>query len=187
MPEVEYAQESVQEWQLAPQFGSLPNGINFTIRRAKVSDAQPIKEMHQRLSKETIFSRYLHPYMPTLEDLQDLCSLDEKEGFAVVAAIEEPEEKVIGITCFYVGQQNPASAEPAIVVEDDYQGHGLGRQLIQNLGQYASMMGVSEFICYTHPNNDRVLGMAKGSGLDFESKYEQGMRVFRIRLNSNSQ
>jgi N-acetylglutamate synthase-like GNAT family acetyltransferase len=183
---VECAQKSGQEWQIAPQFGSLPNGMNVTIRRAKVSDAHRIKEMHQRLSKETIFSRYLHPYMPTLEDLQKLCSLEEEEGFVLVATIEEPEEKVVGITCFYVEPQNPTSAEPAILVEDEYQGRGLGKQLIQNLGHYASKIGVSEFTCYTHLNNERVLGMIKGSGLRFESKYDQGMRVVRVWLNPNT-
>lgn len=186
MLKVEYAQESVQEWQIAPQFGSLPNGLNFTIRRATVSDAQRIKEMHQRLSKESIFSRYLHPYMPTLEDLQDVCSLEERKGVVLVASIEEPEEKVVGITCFYVEPQNPESAEPAILVEDEYQGCGFGKQLIQHLSQYASMIGVTEFTCYTHPNNDRVLGMTKGSGLRFESKYDQGMRVIRVWLNPNT-
>ena len=181
----EYSQECTQEWQIAPQFVSLPNGMNFSIRRAKVSDAQRLIEMHQRLSKESVYYRYLGPYRPTLEDLQALCSLEEDKGIVLIATIEEPEEKIIGIANFCVDPQNPASAEPAILVEDDYQGYGLGRQLLQHLCQYASRLGVTEFKCHTHPSNYRVLRIIQGSGLKFECKYSQGIRVIRVWLNPN--
>ncbi len=181
---MEYSQEFEQKWHIAPQFASHPIGKNITIRRAKVSDAQRIQEMHHRLSRESVFYRYLRPYKPTIEDLEEVCSLGDDEGFVVIATIDGPKEKVVGICYYCVEPQNPASAEPAVLVEDAYQGCGLGKQLLMELSQNAKRMGVNEFTCYTHPGNLRVLGMIERSGMPFENRYQQGIQEIRVRLNS---
>lgn len=183
MLEVDYSREYERKWQIAPQFASRPCRVNVRIRRAKVSDAQHMLEMHQRLSQESVFFRYLRAHLPTLEELQEICSLGEKDGFVLIASIEEPEEKVVGISYFCVEPQNPASAEPAILVEDDYQGCGLGKRLFKKLAQHAHNFGVSEFVCYAHPANHRVFRMIERSGMRFERKYFQGMKEIRVLFN----
>lgn len=185
MLEVGLSRECAQSWRIASPCVSPSNGMFATIRRAQVSDVQLLEEMHRRLSAESIYYRYLRSYKPTLEELEDLCSLVEEEGFVLVATVDEPGEKVIGIAYFCVEPQNPGSAEPAILVEDNYQGCGFGRQLLQHLCQHASMLGVTEFNCYTHPANSRVLSLIQGSGLRFERKYDQGMNRIRVWLNRN--
>jgi RimJ/RimL family protein N-acetyltransferase len=186
MIEVENLREYALKWQTTPQFASRSLEMNVTIRRAKVSDAQRIQAMHHRLSRESVFSRYLRPYKPTLEDLQDVCSFGEEEGFVLIATIEEPEEKVIGISYYCVEPQNPTSAEPAILVEDEFQGRGLGKGLLKKLCQHANILGVTEFICYAHPANRRVFSIVERSGMRFESKYDEGMNEIRVWLYPNS-
>lgn len=185
MLEVEYARELTKKWQIAPQFIALPRVKNITIRRAMVTDAQHIQEMHNRLSQDSIFFRYLRPYHPTLKELQDVCSMESDEGYVLIATVEEQEEKVIGIAYYCVNPQNPKSAEPAILVEDAHQGCGVGKKLLNSLFQHAIKLGVKEFICYADPANHRVLNLIERCGMNSEIKYCHGMKEIRVRLNSN--
>jgi RimJ/RimL family protein N-acetyltransferase len=140
-------------------------------------------EMHQRLSLDSIYSRYLRAYIPSLDDLKDVCSIEEKEGFVLIASSEDPQEKVVGIAYYCVEPNKPSSAEPAILVEDEYQGRGLGKQLAKKLCQYARKLGVKEFVCYSHPANRRLLRMIERSGMRFESNYCDSMNKIRVLLN----
>ncbi len=153
-----------------------------TVRPAQESDVGLIQEMHMRLSKESVYYRYLAPCAPDPEDLQRLCFLNDPSGVAIVAMVQEAQEKVIGMACYAVDPDDPTAAEPAILVEDSYQGRGLGKRMMLALCQQARQMGVEVFQCFTHLANHRVLHLIKGSGLRYESSYSQGVREFRVWL-----
>jgi RimJ/RimL family protein N-acetyltransferase len=93
------------------------------------------------------------------------------------------DRKVVGIAYYCVEPNKPSSAEPAILVEDEYQGRGLGKQLAKKLCQYARKLGVKEFVCYSHPANRRLLRMIERSGMRFESNYCDSMNKIRVLLN----
>jgi N-acetylglutamate synthase-like GNAT family acetyltransferase len=164
----------------------LRDGMNVTIRNAETRDVQRINEMHDRLSKETMYYRYLGPNKPPIEELERLCSLGFEKGQVLIATMDEPEERVIGITCFYIDAQDPLSAEPAIVVEDAFQGCGIGKMLLQELTRDASSQGVKEFRCHTLPANARVHHLIEQSGAAFETKYADGMRMFQVAVDPES-
>jgi L-amino acid N-acyltransferase YncA len=162
------------------------DGTRVTVRPAQMSDVVPMTEMHERLSKDSIYYRYLSANKPSTEDLQRLCSADDQIGTVLVATVDEPREKVIAIACYRVDPSNRTSAEPAILVEDGYQGRGLGKRIIRTLFRDAIQNGISTFVSYIHPVNQRVLRMIKGSGLPYESKYNDGMKEVRIWLSPNA-
>jgi RimJ/RimL family protein N-acetyltransferase len=142
-----------------------------------------IQEMHERLSGESLYYRYLGLNKPSIEDLQRLCSIDGGGGMALVATVEEPEKKVIAIAYYRVDPKNPSTAEPAVLVEDSYQGRGLGKQIIFALCQKAVQKGLETFDTFIHPANYRMLSMIKGSGLNFESRYSDGLKEVRVWLS----
>jgi RimJ/RimL family protein N-acetyltransferase len=183
MLELENSRDIAQQWQIAPPFASLQRVKDITIRKAEISDAGRILEMHQRLSQESVYSRYLYSYTPSLEDMRDVCSLESDAGYVLIATVEEPEEKVVGIAYYCFEPQDPTTAEPAILVEDEYQGCGLGKQLLKELCQSAARLGVTEFICHTDLSNHRVHRMIERSGMRFESKYDQGMKKIHVWLD----
>jgi RimJ/RimL family protein N-acetyltransferase len=153
-----------------------------TVRLAQQSDVVLIQEMHMRLSKESVYSRYLAPHTPNPEDLQRLCFLDDPSGVAIVATVQEPQEKVIGMACYCVDPRDPATAEPAVLVEDSYQGRGVGKRMLLALCQHARQMDVEVFECFILLANQPVLHLIKGSGLRYESRYSQGVRTVRVWL-----
>jgi RimJ/RimL family protein N-acetyltransferase len=138
--------------------------------------------MHLRLSKESVYYRYLAPRTPDPEALQRLCFLDDPSGLAIVATVQEPQEKVIAMACYAVHADDPTAAEPAILAEDSYQGRGLGKHIFLALCQQATQKGLERFECFTHPANHRVLCLIKGCGFRSECTYSQGVREIRVWL-----
>lgn len=116
------AQAQAVERSMGAPTNALPNaplgGTPVTVRPVQQSDVVLIQEMHMRLSKESLYYRYLAPHTPAPEDLQRLCFLDGRSGVAIVATVEEPQEKVVAMACYCVDPGDPTTAEPAILVED---------------------------------------------------------------------
>ena len=160
----------------------LSDGTPVIVRPVQHSDVALIQAMHLRLSRESVYYRYLAPRVPSLEDLQRLCFLDDPSGLAIVATVQEPQEKVIAMACYCVHPDDPTTAEPAILVEDSYQGRGLGKRIFSALCQQARQKGLERFECITHPANQRVLCLIKGCGLRSECSYNQGVREIRVWL-----
>jgi GNAT superfamily N-acetyltransferase len=155
-----------------------------TVRPAQQSDIVLIQEMHLRLSKESVYYRYLALRTPDREALQSLCLLNGRSGLALVATVQEPQEEVIAMACYAVDPDDPVAAEPAILVEDSYQGRGLGKRIFLALCQQAREKGLERFECFTHPANHRVLCLIRGCGLRHECRYSQGVREIRVWLKT---
>lgn len=182
MSAVEQSQEHAVKYSDEINSISLPNGTSVTVRTIRQNDAVLIMEMHERLSSDSVYYRYLGANKPTIRDFQHLCSSDGVVGTALVATIEDPREKVIALAYYRIDPDNPSTAEPAILVEDSFQGYGLGKQIIMTLYQKAVLNGLKWLDTFIHPGNYRMLQMIKNSGLQFESKYCDGMQKIRIWL-----
>lgn len=160
----------------------LSDGTSVIVRPVQRSDVALIHEMHQRLSKDSVYLRYLAPRAPGPEFLQHLCLFDDRPGLALVATVQEPCEKVIAMACYAVHPDDPSTAEPAIVVEDSYQGRGLGKRMLLALYEQACRMGLHCFVCFTDLANYCVLHLIRASGLRYESRCTEGVREFRVWL-----
>ena len=60
---------------------------------------------------------------------------------------------------------NPEFAESAVVVEDDYQGRGLGKLLLWRLVNYARARGIHILRGNLQVGNNRMLDLVRRSGL----------------------
>jgi GNAT superfamily N-acetyltransferase len=109
--------------------------------------------------------------------LERLCFLDGRPGEAIVATVGGAQVKVIAIACHYVGL-----GDPAILVEDNYRGRGLGKWLFLAVCRHAGQMGLKIFEGFGHPENHRVLRLIKSCGLPCESTCSQGVRETRVQL-----
>jgi GNAT superfamily N-acetyltransferase len=153
-----------------------------TVRPVEQGDLEAIVEMHQRLSKDSIYYRYLAARGPTPADLECLCALQGENGASIVATVAGPQEKVVAMACYGVDPDNPTIAEPAILVEDGYQGRGLGKRVLLALLQEARRNGLEAFHCYVHPINRRVIRLVESCGLRCEISGADGLIEVRVWL-----
>ncbi len=179
----ELVQEKTKRKQSEDITITLRDGTQLDVRPADTYDLELIKEMHERLSKNSVYYRYLGPYKPTPKDLEYQCSLDGGPGLALVAKVQGSEEQIVAIACYRGHPDNPKIVEPAILVEDDYQGRGLGKHLFLTLCEQAAKRGVEVFATYAHPNNQPILHMLQSCELPYENKYNDGLREIRIWLH----
>ncbi len=111
-------------------------GRDLLIRPIKVTDEGMLREHFYSLSEISVYRRFLQPTraMPH-RDLQRFLHVDYKDEMALVA-VDEGREEILGVSRYTV---NPTTnmAEVAIVIRDDWQGEGLGKELYFSLVEIA--------------------------------------------------
>jgi RimJ/RimL family protein N-acetyltransferase len=152
------------------------------VRKALPGDFSLIQEMHRRLSPASLYFRYLRSYTPTPADIQRICHLGEA-GRTLVALLEMQQPSVIGMAYYVVeDSRSGRTAEAAILVEDRYQGQGVGRFLFQRLVEQAQEQGVDEFHLYVHPANQPMLQLIQNSGHPYREFTAYGTCEVRMLL-----
>lgn len=116
------------------------------LRPARLDDVEAIMAMHQRLSADSIYSRYHSPRLPSREEIARIAGLDGDGGLALVAVLPGRSGEVVGLAYYVVTGQK--LAEVAFLVEDAYQGQGIGKRLVEALSRAAVAHGVCFFDAY---------------------------------------
>ena len=157
------------------------NGL--TIRPIQHSDATLLYEMHQRLSPDSIYYRYLQYRRPTLAELAPICNLAPERGAGFVAITQTEPVTIVGIV-YYIREQHALAptAEPGILVEDRFQAQGLGRHLWQQIQQQARMDGLRWLRVWSHPGNYRIAQLVRGGGFPYRAKAYDGLSEYLIDL-----
>lgn len=135
----------------------LKNGTRLMIRPPVPADANKLVQMHGRLSKETLYFRYLALYRPGTGDMQAVCSMPDSDGAALVAQRSDTDGTIIGLAYYRFDRNHPdRRPEFAIVVEDRFQGRGVGKALLKHLCRHAAAMGIRTLNATIHPGNRRM-------------------------------
>lgn len=164
----------------------LDDGTLVTIRPIRPDDAPRLQAFHTRLSPESIYMRFLEAH-PVLFDAEArrFTTVDYENRMALVATREEQDQELIlGVARYDTfGPNRPDEAEMAIVVEDAYQGHGLGLALLDHLLAYARQHGVRIFVAEVSSENDRMLHFVQRSGLPTEKRLVDGTWELRVKIS----
>lgn len=128
----------------------LADGAQVTIRPGGRADTRQVLAMHERCGPESRRRRYLGgdaPSGPTLARL-----LNRRHGHALVA--ESPTGDVVALgNLMWDGDV----AEVAVLVQDDWQGRGLGGELLRRLVDVARTSGTDSVYAVAHAGNRPLL------------------------------
>ncbi len=111
--------------------------VELIIRPIKPTDVPALQIHYKRLSSEWVFYRfYGFKKELTEEEAQKLCMVDGHYQAAVVAIRTQNQptgqpDEIEGVARYYLTE--PGIAEVSVVVCDAYQGHGLGKALLEEL------------------------------------------------------
>ncbi len=157
-------------------------GLEFFFRPVKISDEPLLKDFFYSLSEETRYNRFLSRREDMPRDmLQDLfLVIDYTREMVILATIEhEGAEIVIGVGQ-YVILEGALTAQVALVIRDDYQGQGLGSELLSYLANIAQKQGLTGFTAEILPDNKHVLHLLEKTGHITDKKFSSG--VYMIEL-----
>jgi acetyltransferase len=144
----------------------LPNGADIIVRAIRPEDEPLIEEHHRSLSEQSIRMRFFSMVKTLSRDsLIRLCHLDYAREMALVAEHKKADGKpeIIGVSRYYMNPQT-RSAEFAVIVQDAYQGEGLGQHLMERLIAVARERGVRRLVGGVLRENHRMQALAKDLG-----------------------
>jgi GNAT superfamily N-acetyltransferase len=124
-----------------PTAAVLDNGGELLMRPATDDDVPELMAMHARCSHQTLLSRYLTASRPPS---RRLCRQLVRTDVALVAI--DPAGSVVGLGNLAGADEDPSVGEIAILVEDDWQGRGLGTAVLRHLVGTARLRGFREVI-----------------------------------------
>jgi GNAT superfamily N-acetyltransferase len=132
---------------------------SVTARPLRDDDADRVLRFFDRLSVETVYRRFFTA-MPRLNErlLRRLVDVDHDRREALVAVCRD---EIIGLASYERRTDAPGTAEVAVVVEDGWQRHGVGRFLMRQLGYRAQLAGVQAFDATVLSTNDAPVKLAR--------------------------
>jgi RimJ/RimL family protein N-acetyltransferase/acetolactate synthase regulatory subunit len=144
---------------------TLRDGETVTVRLARPADAARVQRMHDRAGEQSRFQRYFTPMNEWRQDHLSRISGGHRGATLVVTALDE--EVVALGNVFPAGPHETDRAEIAVIVEDAWQGRGIGMLLTRRLIDVARRMGFGELVAYVLAENAAMLGLLAETELDW--------------------
>src|SRR5579871_3499437 len=129
-------------------------GLRYRVRPIRPDDGPRLVEFHARLSPRSVYLRFftVHPTLSEAE-VKRFTEVDYEDRLALVATIGD---HLIAVAR-YDRPPGAAEAEVAFVVDDAYQHHGVGSELLDELADAAFANGVSTFRAETLAENRTMI------------------------------
>jgi acetyltransferase len=162
------------------------DGTPVTLRALRPDDIDREVAFAAGLSEQTLHLRLQYSSKGiTREEAARLLQLDYVDTLAVGAFIASSGgERLIGVSR-YARIAATGRAECAIVVADDWQGRGLGTELMRSLGTAARARGIVSLEASSLAENRRVQGWAQRFGCDVRTQpHSGGQLLVTIDLSS---
>ncbi len=160
----------------------LRDGSVLTLRAIQPEDEERLLAFFYRLNRQTVYLRFYHTMKElSREEARRFCTVDYDTSLALVAITGKGiKERIIAVGRYY---RFPARniAEVAFVVEDVYQGKGIGTHLLIKLAAVAREKGINAFEALVLAENEEMLAVFGDSGFPMTTKLEQD--VFRVTLD----
>ena len=135
------------------------------LRPIRPEDAESERRFISRLSTRTSYLRFHAPIRElTMERLVRYTQIDYDREMAFVAIDTADEQHEIRGIARYIRNPDGRTAEFGVIVEDAWQGKGLGQVLMQALEDTARARGLTELIGLVLKDNDGMDGMMRHRG-----------------------
>lgn len=116
------------------------------------------------------------------EVLQKLVAIDYTREMVILAVVQEGEKDVVAGVGQYVVTAGAHTAEIALAVRDEYQGRGIGTELLSYLIQIAKRRGLLGLTADILGENRPVMSLLEKSGLDFQKQMSDGVYQMKSRF-----
>lgn len=161
----------------------LSDGSPVLIRPIHRGDAALLADGFSRLSAASRNLRFLTG-KTTLSpaELRYFTEVDHHDHEAL-AALDPVDGRGLGVARYIRHPEDPEAAEVAVTVIDDWQGRGLGTELLKDLADRAYEHGIRRFTALVAADNPAVLGLLRNVGAAVRITHrELGIIEYEIAL-----
>ena len=142
----------------------LRDGSAVLIRPVRSTDAPLLADGFARLSPRSRQMRFLGAKTTlSAAELRYFTEVDHHDHEAI-GALSAADGRGVGIARYIRDADDPQAAEIAVTVVDDWQGRGLGTELLSRLSDRARQAGIHRFTALAAAENVAVAGLARKLG-----------------------
>ena len=150
------------------------------IRLARPEDADAVAAMHERCSPQSRYQRYLGG-ANEWRDISLRRLTGGHRGATLVVMSEEG--AIVGLgNVFPAEPEDGHGAEIAVIVEDGYQGRGIGTRLLRHMLELAERIGFQEVVAIVLAQNTTMLRVLEETRLDWTRELEEAVVTMRAPL-----
>jgi AcrR family transcriptional regulator/RimJ/RimL family protein N-acetyltransferase len=150
------------------------------IRLARPEDADAVAAMHERCSAQSRYQRYLGG-VGEWRDISLRRLTGGHRGATLVVMSEEG--AIVGLgNVFPAEPEDGHAAEIAVIVEDAYQGRGIGTRLLRHMVELAERMGFQVVVAIVLAQNTDMLRLLEETRLDWTRETEDAVLTLRAPL-----
>ena len=131
----------------------LRDGSTVLIRQVRAADAPLLADGFARLSARSRQMRFLGPKKTlSAAELRYLTDVDHHDHEAI-GALSPADGRGVGIARYIRDPDDPRAGEIAVTIADDWQGRGLGTELLARLTDRAQQAGIGRFTATVSADN----------------------------------
>ena len=162
---------------------TLKDSSKVTIRAIHSDDKDRLVKAFLALEPQTIRLRFFYAKRSLTDaDLRRLQKMDYQRYVGLAATVQNAGEEIIIGFGEYVARGE--SAEVAFVVEEEWQGRGIGSRLLQHLVRIALEHGVIQFEAEVLKENEPMLAVFRHSGLPMTTRNGDDAVLVTLVLNT---
>ena len=160
---------------------ALKNGKTVPVRPVLPTDESFIVDLLNKLSSDSIYLRFLRPVRTLPKELLfHLTHLDYQNNFALAAVIREDEKDAVIAVARYGYDPQEHLTDFAIVVRDDWQHYGLGKQMLSRIFAIGRQQGIFRFVSIVDSTNIPMKRTLRGLDYTVNYSYEKGFTQVEV-------
>ena len=161
------------------------NSETIRLRPIRPDDECKIRDFHQGLSEQSVYSRYLKPFnlseRTTHARLTRMCFIDYDREIAIVALSQNSESGSIVAVARLKKNFSKTQGELSVIVVDALQRQGLGLELIKRLLHVAKDESLEAVTAFLLPDNTAMRVVLEKLGFSFSNHNGGLIAVRRLR------
>jgi len=162
---------------------TMRDGRPIRIRALRPADQAGLLAAIDRSSSQSLHRRFFGAKRHfSAAEIDFFVKVDFVTHVALVAEADEAGRLVIVGGGRYIVVQ-PAAAELAFAVVDDYQGQGIGAALLRHLIVIARRAGIAQLVADVLPDNASMLGVFEKCGLPISKRHASGVLHVALELS----
>ena len=164
----------------------LRDGTSVPVREIRGEDAPALQRLVGRSSERSIELRFFGPMRELSEEkARRFAEVDGKDRFALVALDPDDEGEIVAVVR-YERERGTDGAEYAALVEDRFQGRGLGIGLTRCLIEAAKERGIERLHALVLRENSRMLRLLRSLEFPERKRWENGLEHIEIDLRPSA-
>lgn len=159
---------------------AIKGGETVWIRLARPEDADAVAAMHERSSEQTRYRRYLQ----AVSEWRGINLRRLSGGHrGVTLVVMSQEGAIVGLGNVFPDEPGDGrAAEIALIIEDAYQGRGIGTRLLRHMLELAEQLEFREVVATVLAENSDMLHVLERTGLPWTRSLEEGLLTLRAPL-----